>query len=276
MLKLLVGIASLAVGAVASSPFVRVPGGALIHKDCIFAVPSGHRIRETDVKPCPHKAPRLPADQMYNIDVHYTPSAEQMTHMNASWTVPALPAQRNDGQVVYFWPGFKSNAPTMGLPVLQPVLQYGTDSMGGGDYWCTRSWFVYGDQGIAFTSAELPCAQGDVVNSWMNFDNTAQLWTINAVNTNGGANTTLEIAASVVDSPFAVAMLVLETILNDDTQCQDLPASDSITFTGVQVNGRPIKWTDRITGSGCNQSISDHSSTVSFGWSSAPPLEIKL
>jgi hypothetical protein len=39
-------------------------------------------------------------------DVHYTPSNELMTHMNASFTAPTLPAN-DDGQVVYFWPGFK-------------------------------------------------------------------------------------------------------------------------------------------------------------------------
>ncbi len=46
-----------------------------------------------------------------------------------------------------------------------------------------RSWFVYGDAGIAYQSPECPVNPGDVINSWMSFDAAAQMWTINAVNT---------------------------------------------------------------------------------------------
>lgn len=53
--------------------------------------------------------------------------------------VPELP-ENAEGQVDYFWPGFKSGEPEMGLPVLQPVLQYGQH----GAAWELQSWFVHG------------------------------------------------------------------------------------------------------------------------------------
>jgi len=102
----------------------------------------------------------------------------------------------------------------------------------------------------------------------MSYDSNAQMWTINAVNTNTQQNTTLMIShADVVNTDFHVAMLVLETIM-DQSQCVDLPASNGITFTGVSVNGKKIQWTDRVTDSSCGEKITDKSTTVTFNWQS--------
>jgi len=126
------------------STWVRVPGGHRIHKDCIYHVPSGFHVKDT--RRCPHGvAPRLPEDQVYMMDVHYDAgSSVLMKQMNGTWTVPAAPSS-DVGQTLFFWPGFKSDQPTMGLPVLQPVLQYESG-------WGTASWYVYGNQGIAYES----------------------------------------------------------------------------------------------------------------------------
>jgi len=249
-----------------SSSWARVPGGALIHRSCIYSVPSGFKVQ--NVQPCPFIANlKVPEDQLYNMDVHYTPNSEVMQSMNASFIAPTLPAQ-DDSQVVYFWPGFKSTQPTMGLPVLQPVLQYGTDCCGGGDYWCVRSWFVYGDIGVAYQSSECPVNPGDLISSQMRFDTTSNVWTINAYNTNSKQNTTLLIDYASTDSTtFHVAMLTMETIM-DQSVCADLPASNSIEFSDITVNGRPIKWTDRVTDHSCGEKITDQSTTVTFEWNS--------
>jgi len=240
--------------------WVRVPGGHRIHHACIYQVPNNYIVRDT--KPCPYGiAPRLPEDQVYMMDTHYTPSSELMTLMNASWVVPSAPTQ-DDGQILYFWPGFKSDQPTMGLPVLQPVLQFS-----GG--WATSSWFVYGDQGIAYESTLIETDAGDQFTSFMSFDSNAQMWTINAFNTRTSQNTTLFISySSVLNTDFHVAMLVLETILTSDSECAELPESNSITFTSVSVNGRAIQWTDRIQSDDCSQQIQDKSSQVTFVWQS--------
>jgi len=247
--------------AAADDDWIQVPGGQLIHRECIHQVPSNYLVDVDNIEPCPHGPARLPEDQVYMMDVHYTPSSELMTHMNGSWVVPTAP-ESDVGQTLYFWPGFKSDQPTMGLPVLQPVLQY----IGG---WGTASWFVYGDQGIAFESTLINANPGDLFTSYMSFDSDQQLWTINAYNTRTMENTTLLIDYNdVQNTDFHVAMLVLETILGDDSDCKELPASNSITFTDVSVNGRAITWTDRITSDLCSQQIQDKSSTVTFVWQS--------
>jgi len=253
-------------GQLKHNPWMRVPGGQLIHRDCIYSVENMFTV--TDITPCPYRAKLLmPEDQIYSMDVHYTPSTELMKSMNASFVAPSLPSQ-DDSQVVYFWPGFKSTAPTMGLPVLQPVLQYGTDCCGGGDYWCVRSWFVDGDQGIAVQSPEVAVNPGDFITSYMSYDDNAQTWTINAFNNNTGLNSTLFISDSdVLNTDFHVAMLVLETIM-DQSVCADLPSSDSIVFSNITVNGNVIKWTDRVTDTQCGEKIEDNSSQVTFHWTS--------
>jgi len=245
---------------VSDDVWIRVPGGHRIHRSCIYHVPSNYFVDK--IEPCPYGiAPKLPKDQVYMMDVHYTPASELMTNMNASWVVPTAPEQ-DDQQVLYFWPGFKSDEPTMGLPVLQPVLQF----IGG---WGTASWFVYGDQGIAYESELIAASPGDLFTSYMSYNSNAQMWTINAFNTRTAENTTLFISySSVLNTDFHVAMLVLETILSDDSQCTELPASNSITFTGVSVNGRAITWTDRIQSDECSQKIQDKSSVVTFVWAS--------
>jgi len=225
------------------------------------------------IKPCPHLY-KAPQDQVYSIDVHYTPKTELMSKMNASFVAPSLPTN-DDGQVVYFWPGFKSTDPTMGLPVLQPVLQYGTDCCGGGNYWCVRSWFVYGNQGIAYQSPEVAVTPGDLVTSYMSFDNKTQIWTINAYNTNSKLNSTLFISdADVLDTKFYVAMLVLETIM-DQSVCADLPANGLIEFSNISVNGKQIQWTDRVTSHECGENIVDDSTTVTFRWNGTSNVALK-
>jgi len=265
--KVVSAVLLLVIGAAIASPdyddrevWKRVPGGTRIHRDCIYRVPSGYIVKDT--KKCPYGvAPALPEDQVYMMDVHYTPSSELMTQMNGSWTVPTAPPS-DVGQTLYFWPGFKSDQPTMGLPVLQPVLQY----IGG---WATSSWFVYGNQGIAYESQLINASPGDKFTSFMSYDSNQKMWQINAINTNANQNSTLFISyENVLDTDFHVAMLVLETILNDDSDCAELPASNSITFTDAIVNGRAIQWTDRIQSDDCQQKIDDQSATVTFNWAS--------
>jgi hypothetical protein len=239
--------------------WVRVPGGHLIHKSCVYKVKSGEVIR--DITPCPHRAvPAAPEDQIYNMDVHYTPSSELMKTMNATWSCPTDP-QQDDGQTLYFWPGFKSDSPTMGLPVLQPVLQFQSG-------WGLASWFVYGNEGIAYESDLLNVNAGDKMLGTMAYDDGQQMWTINGINLNSQQNTTLYVSYStVLNTDFHVAMLVLETIM-DQTVCADLPASNDITFSDVSVNGHSVQWTDRIGDDSCGQAFDDKSTTVTFKWQS--------
>merc|ERR1719223_2209377 len=101
--------------------------------------------------------------QIYASDVHLK-SEEPLKSFTADWVVPPLP-KVNRGQVVYFWPGFKSQQPEMGLPVLQPVLQYGEHS----GSWELQSWFVDGNDWRfpAVTAPYIQVSPGDKITSYM-------------------------------------------------------------------------------------------------------------
>jgi hypothetical protein len=57
----------------------------------------------------------------------------------ATWTVPPLPAS-DDHQTLFFFPGFEDTNEEDNLSIVQPVLQFGTSTAGGGTYWAIASW----------------------------------------------------------------------------------------------------------------------------------------
>jgi len=246
--------------------WIRVPGGAIIHRTCIHQVESGTLVDEHTFPPCQFRTPppemMEPNIQIYSIDTHWTTTDVIMQSFNASFNCPGNPP-RAAGQINYFWPGFKSTQPTMGLPVIQPVLQYGT-----GNNWVVRSWYVYGDVGEAVASAPVPVRPGDIIGSYMQFDQSSQTWTIYAVNTRTSQPTTLRVTKQKThNTDFKVAMLVLETIMPPN-DCKQLPAGpSSISFTGVIVNGQVAPWTPRTQMHDCNQKVSSiDKDKVSFSW----------
>eukprot|EP00823_Brevimastigomonas_motovehiculus_P008563 TRINITY_DN786_c0_g1_i1.p1 TRINITY_DN786_c0_g1~~TRINITY_DN786_c0_g1_i1.p1 ORF type:complete len:273 (-),score=35.89 TRINITY_DN786_c0_g1_i1:227-1045(-) len=249
-----------------NSDYVRVPGGLWLHKFCIHEVT---QVPNEPARKCQYPA-RFPAqnEQIYSMDANLI-STDNMKDMTTDWIVPALPAKRGGGQILFFWPGFKSTEPKMGLPVLQPVLQYGSNGYGGGDFWCVRSWFVYGDAGEAYVSAELKLQVGDYVSSYMHYDDNAKMWTIFANNTRTGQTTVLtETRAKTHNIDFKVAMLVLETIMPSSNYCPLYPsAPNQITWSKVTVNGASPHWTDRVTKTECGQKITEtHPGETVFSW----------
>jgi len=247
--------------------YMPVPGGWLMHKDCVHEVPDGYTVGSENRSPCTFPALQNNA-QIYAIDTHFTMTSGLMSSFNASFNVPGLPPSRSN-QINYFWPGFKSTEPTMGLPVLQPVLQYGTDSKGGGQYWCVRSWFVYGNIGEAFVSPLVRINPNDKISSYMDYISSNQTWIIYAKNLASGQDTTLRIARGQVhNTDFKVAMLVLETIMPAN-QCGLLPGSPTnVAFTGVSVNkdNRP-PWIKRVQMHDCNQDVAvSTSGDVTMTW----------
>ena len=84
--------------------------------------------------------------QIYAADTHAKTNETQFRSMTSNVVVPPVPTSKSS-QTVYFWPGFKSQSPEMGYPVIQPVLQFGEYN----SKWQLQSWFVdansfwYGD-----------------------------------------------------------------------------------------------------------------------------------
>jgi hypothetical protein len=255
----------------ATATFVRTPGG-LVHESCIINAEDAAAAFNASVVSCPFAAPAeeraLEASarptQIYAMDTH-TQKATFWTNFTANWVVPKLPAAKN-GQVVYFWPGFKSSKPEMGLPVLQPVMQYG---QGLSRKWQLQSWFVHGG---AVTAKAIALEPGDEVTSIMSYDAASTTWTISGTNVNSGESSVLTITrAKLGGYDFDWAMLVCETI-KDTGQCDSLPADDAgLTFTNVTLDGNGLRfapWIARHNLNDCNEAVTpnDAGDTVKMSW----------
>ena len=241
--------------AASAEEFVRTPGGGLIHPSCIHSASNVSSLAA--LPPCEHSAPRPQQaraalgrnHQIYAMDVH-AQKKDFWTSFTASWTVPALPKE-DHGQTVYFWPGFKSQQPEMGLPVLQPVMQFG---QGFNRKWQLQSWYVHAPQAI--TAKAIALSPGDVITSYMSYDAGSAEWTVSATNTNTGEDSTLTISKQKLGGyNFDWAMLVCETI-KQDGQCASLPADDAgLTFTNVTLDGGAVDWTEREGLADCAEAV---------------------
>ena len=83
----------------------------------------------------------------------------------------------------------------MGLPVLQPVLQYGQH----GAEWELQSWFVHGG---AVTAPVLKVSPGDEITSFMQFDNATKMWTVSGTDKTTGQTSELKISSAKIGTQY--------------------------------------------------------------------------
>jgi Family of unknown function (DUF5977) len=84
-------------------------------------------------------------------------SGEPISSFSTSWGVPANPTG-NDGsaaELLYIWDGLAVGPST--YPLIQPVLQYGTNGKFGGSSWSIANWVIW-DNGAAYTTPGLNIA----------------------------------------------------------------------------------------------------------------------
>jgi hypothetical protein len=215
-----------------------------------------------------------PNEQLYAMDAH-TDDSVNFTQMNSSWTVPRLPANGSTG-TVFLWPGFKAQQPEPGYPVLQPVLQYGQRR--GQYYWELQSWFVWAKHfllPVSVTGKAIKVAAGDNIVSYMNFDDSTQLWTVYAKNARTGEESTLQVTKKKTGNmAFPYAMHVLETVMPATGYCNEYPPGGGVAFHGISANGGAnVQWITRAQKTDCQQkvTVSKTGDTVNFAWSSAAP-----
>eukprot|EP01060_Flectonema_neradi_P038769 TRINITY_DN8251_c0_g1_i1.p1 TRINITY_DN8251_c0_g1~~TRINITY_DN8251_c0_g1_i1.p1 ORF type:complete len:265 (+),score=60.53 TRINITY_DN8251_c0_g1_i1:55-849(+) len=260
--------AIIALSAAAASA-VQVPGGYDIAPGCIFE--AGNKVIDVSkIEKCASKPKdKEPLVQHYAMNVNVGGASEVMTQMNTSYTVPQIP-EKYDGQVIYFWPGFKNSRPVMGEPVLQPVLQFGQQ---GQKTWEFQSWFVDGDRGIAVTGKAIDVKPGDFLTSFMHYDESSKVWTVYSKDTATGLASDLRITREkTTNVDFNYAMLVMETIIYRNPPCAYYPKDSNVTFSNVIVNNKPVTgWTPVYTDHACSENITVLSdNTVRFGFSYIP------
>lgn len=278
---LAIGLGASALG-VPNASFVQTPNGP-IHESCVFRAGMNGELSDNKgnkwdtVLAAPSSCQRngtasLIPDvttyrQTYAMAVQTEKQGGYWKQMTADWVVPPIPSEDQE-QVVYFWPGFKSGAPVMGRPVLQPVMQYGQDDS---KTWQLQSWFVHE---TAVTGVAIPLLPGDRITSSMHFNTSTQLWTVKGTNLRSGESSVLSVSKSLLGGyDFEWAMLVCETIKRDG-DCDSLPATTAgLTFSKVSVDGvaQSLDWEPVVGLQDCHEGIdvSKKSGDVLMSWSPA-------
>merc|ERR1712166_378208 len=117
---------------------------------------------------------------------------EPLTGFTADWVVPPPCQKRWPSCVLLAW--FQSRTTKMGLPVLQPVLQYGQH----GGSWEYQSWFVDGNDGRypVVTAPAIKVSPGDKLTSYMSLSEDGSVWTVYGKDLTTGQESNLKIKYS--------------------------------------------------------------------------------
>jgi hypothetical protein len=161
------------------------------------------------------------------------------------------------GQTIFIFDGTENSLQT---DIIQPVIQWGPSSAGGGPFWALASWYVT-PSGSFLVSKLLTISVGDQISGTLSASGCVSgscRWTIKGADTTAGTSTTLRVAR--IDSQKH-AVLTLEVY--GVTACGDYPAEGSTMFIGLRVNSAsPSSWTKMIFhNDGCGERIKVSSPT---------------
>ncbi len=159
--------------------------------------------------------------------------------ITAAWAVPPEPTG-NDGQTLFFFPGFEDYDHV--ISIVQPVLQYGPSSAGGGNYWAVASWNCCMN-GTSWYSPLLNVSSGDTIVGTIAptckpGKNYCPTWNVVSEDKTTGKKTTL--AKTPADGQvWNWAFGAVSEDYGVQT-CSDFPPNSGITFT-VHLYGRNRK-----------------------------------
>lgn len=150
--------------------------------------------------------------------------------INATWTTPPAPAV-NDGQTLFMFPGFEDINDV--VTIVQPVLQYGPSTAGGGNYWSLASWNCC-ISGVTEYSTLIDVSAGDSILGTITSNCTpggssCSTWNVVGEDKNTGAKTTLAKTPSVGQSWNWAFGSVLEVY--GVVRCADYPENNHVTFS---------------------------------------------
>jgi hypothetical protein len=150
--------------------------------------------------------------------------------LTATWTTPPQPAT-SDIQMLYFFPGFADTI-SGGYCILQPVLQYGTSPLGGGNYWSIASWNVCGDNivdhSMLITVSAGDTLLGSITSNCKPGGNSCATWNVTAEDENTGAKATMDKTTNDKEVWNWAFASVLETY--NVFECTEYPANNGVSF----------------------------------------------
>jgi hypothetical protein len=160
-----------------SGDFVITPGGPR-RKELVHVIQPGEAVtREQGVlrkvdsqgttidlpeaRVSPEELPALGSGWITNAAGTYA-GDQPISSFSTTWVVPPEPAA-SDSQLIYLFNGLQDSPVTH---ILQPVLQWGVSSDGGGAFWAVASWFV-DSSGNAFKTSLVKVNVGDTLTGVM-------------------------------------------------------------------------------------------------------------
>lgn len=265
----------------AAGSYVRVPGGRLVHEDCVHSVPSGTHIEESNntfiflhpdgtTKTVPMcENPDAPDTHLgvghgnaWKTWAQFkTANSKSVTRLSNTWTVPPAPTVEGD-QILYYWNGVEDGDRTGGSGVLQPVLEWRA-----GSHWGIKSWYV--GAGGTVTSDLVATPSGSVIHGSMEQAGDGT-WTVTG-SAEGGQPATLSYTRHSLTFTYAYEVLEAYFVGSD---CSMYPPDGGLTFTstkvafdGEDVADDDVKWEafSCPSGPGCTDSASCGESTVITG-----------
>ena len=240
--------------------YQHVPGGVLVHQDCIHQVPNGATVdasgnvsaggqvvatypacthpmcfRGQDQSPCLGSDP--PAAGGW-VDWSTAPAIniDGLSEFNeldsGTFQVPAPPLYSLDGQLIYMFPSLES---IVSSEIVQPVLQWGQYCNGSeciGSYytWTYAAWAVTSTG--AFYSSGISVSESDVLDGQIILTSSLHntfFWTITAKDTTTGQQTSLNAAILAAALNIANSGVLEAYSINS---CNDFP-DQSWTYFGA-------------------------------------------
>ena len=169
--------------------------------------------------------------------------SDNIDFMGGNWTVPSYPSSY--GALIYLFNGI---APSSENWILQPVLQFGSNGIMGGNYWGIASWMV-GPNGYAFYSPLEAVYPGDSILGYTEIYGTSGktlYWEVLAQDTTSGVYSGITAHTSGLHWTWAYAG-VLEAY--NVTSCSQFPSNNRAVFTNSTIaHGFP--YYETISGQG--------------------------
>jgi len=185
------------------------------------------------------------------LEAVYTYTSTSYYKIAATWPVPPSPSS-NDGQVIYFFPGFEASS--NGISILQPVLQWGYNGAFGGTYWQVASWNCC-INGTAWYSTPINVNVGDTIQGTISptckpGKDYCATWNVVSKDVTTGQKTTL--AKTPADGQVWDLGFGAVTEDYNILQCSDFPDDSRLTFAVhlYDQNGKVISnpgWTGYVT-----------------------------
>jgi hypothetical protein len=192
------------------------------------------------------------------------PGPQPIALFSATWTVPPPPAA-DDDHTIFLFTGLQQTV--SGPYILQPVLQWGSSEVGGGDYWSISNWYVNGQGGKAIQGPTPERVEpGAVLQGVISLTGQAN-GAFSYVSFFVGYE---QVDATVQDiDPLAWACITLECYGADADQalasCDDYPATPSTAFTQIALKvgadppsavDAPLDWEPLVPCTSCGQTCS--------------------